>query len=49
MCVCLMCEGKAWDICVCKSDVRVLRVGYMCVSLMCEVQACDICVYMTDM
>ena len=31
VCVYLMCELKAWDICVFMSDVRIEGLGYMCV------------------
>ena len=35
MCVCLICEVKAWDICVCMSDVWSGGVGYACVDVSC--------------
>ena len=50
VCVCLMCELKPWNICVCVYVCCVNgRPGiYACLDLMCELKAGDICVCTAD-
>jgi hypothetical protein len=44
-----MCEIRAWDVCVCMSDVSIegFRM-YVCICEMCEMKAWDISVCMSD-
>jgi hypothetical protein len=49
VCVRVMCDVKAWNICLCRWDVRNEGVCYMCVCMTCEVKKWDICVCMFDL